>query len=86
MGEDLRRRDDRPADDSLRQKSRGNGVIFGLLALALILAIGFFYMTNERLEDRQADAITRAAGSMDDAAKVVGDAAKDAAGKLRNGH
>lgn len=66
------------------ERSRGNGVVFALVALALILAIGFFYLTNEKRGDWQADAMTKAAGSIDDAAKVVGDAAKNAADKLRN--
>lgn len=69
-----------PGEDHLR----GSGLIFALIALALILAIGFFYFTNERAEDRRADKVTQAAHSVEDAAKVVGDAAKDAADTLRN--
>ncbi|MFC3442005.1 hypothetical protein ACFOKF_12580 [Sphingobium rhizovicinum] len=71
-------------DRSVVERSRGSGVVFALVALALILAIGFFYLTNDRREDRQADAVTEAAGSVDDAARVVGDAAKNAADALRN--
>lgn len=68
------------------ERSRASGVVFALVALALILAIGFFYLTNDRNEDRQADAVTRAAGAVDDAAMVIGDAAKNAADTLRNDH
>ncbi|MDO7834902.1 hypothetical protein Q4610_07560 [Sphingobium sp. HBC34] len=66
------------------ERSRGSGVVFALVALALVLAIGFFYLTNDQRNDRPADAVTRAAGSIDDAAKVVGDAAHNAADRLRN--
>lgn len=71
---------------SVVQRSRGSGVVFALVAIALILAIAFFYMTNERRGDRQADKVTQAAGSVDDAAKVVGEAARNAADTLRNDH
>jgi len=54
------------------------------VALALILAIGFFYLTNESREDRRADAITQAADSVDNGARIVGEAARNAADKLRN--
>ncbi|WP_298401279.1 hypothetical protein [Sphingobium sp.] len=69
---------------SVAERSRGSGVVFALVVLALILAIGFFYLTSDRREDRQADAVTEAAGSVDDAARVIGDAAKNAADTLRN--
>lgn len=85
MGEDPRRRREVAAHAPLSEQSRGSGVIFALVTLALILAIGFFYMTSERRSDRQADAITHAADSVDSAARVVGDAAQNAAGQLRNG-
>ena len=75
---------DRPPHVSVVERSRGNGVVFALVALALILAIGFFYLTNERRGDRQAEQVTKAAGAVDDAARVVGDAAKNAADTLRN--
>ncbi|WP_088181781.1 hypothetical protein [Sphingobium sp. Z007] len=78
------REDDRSPPATVIERSRGSGVVFALVALALILAIGFFYLTNERREDRQADKVTKAAGSVDDAARMVGDAAKNAADKLRD--
>lgn len=78
------REDDRPPPNIVIERSRGSGVIFALVAIALILAIGFFYLTNERREDRQADKVTKAAGSLDDAARAMGDAAKNAADKLRD--
>jgi len=80
------RDEDRPHHVSVVDRSLNSGVVFALVALALILAIGFFYMTNERRGDRQADKVTEAAGSVDDAARVVGDAAKNAADTLRNGN
>lgn len=71
---------------SVVQRSHGSGVVFALIAIALILAIGFFYLTNERRGDAQADKVTQAAGAVDDAAKVVGEAARNAADTLRNDH
>ena len=84
MVDDPARRDDPPVQISKMERSKGSGVVFSLVVLALLLAIGFFYLTNDRRDDRRADAVTRAAGSVDDAAKVVGDAAKNAADTLRN--
>ncbi|MBV2146912.1 hypothetical protein KRZ98_01215 [Sphingobium sp. AS12] len=84
MGNDPTGRDDPSVHVIIVERSRGSGVVFALVALALILAIGFFYLTNDRRDDRQAEAVTGAAQSVDDAAKMVGDAAKDAADKLRN--
>ncbi|KMS58604.1 hypothetical protein V473_11025 [Sphingobium cupriresistens LL01] len=80
------REEDRPPPITTVERSGGSSVVFALVALALILAIGFFYMTNERRGDRQADKVTQAAGSVDDAARVVGDAAKNAADTLRDGN
>ncbi|OAN53611.1 MULTISPECIES: hypothetical protein [unclassified Sphingobium] len=65
-------------------RSHGSGLVFALVALALLLAIAFFYLTNDRREDRRADKVTEAAGAVDDAAGVVGDAARNAADTLRN--
>jgi hypothetical protein len=56
------------------------------VALALLLAIAFFYLTNDHRADRQADKVTQAASSVDDAARVVGEAARNAADRLRNDH
>jgi len=65
------------------KRSRGSGVLFALVAIALILAITFFYLTKER-ESGQEKVITEAAESADSAARVVGNAAQDAANRFRN--
>lgn len=83
MGYDPGQRDPQPPPPIV-ERSRGSGVVFALVALALILAIGFFYLTNDERGDRQADAVTRAAGSVDDATRAVGDAARNAADTLRH--
>ena len=76
--------DDEPPEDMNRiERSRGSGVIFALVAIALILAIGFFYLTKER-ESGPDTVVTDAAESVDSAATVVGDAAQKAADQLRN--
>ena len=80
-------REERCGDSgSLADRPRSGGMVFALVALALILAIGFFYMTSERRADRAADKVTKAAGTVDDAARVVSEAAKNAADRLRDGH
>lgn len=65
------------------QRSRGSTVIFAIVAIALILAIGFFYLTKER-ENRVGDTLIEAADSPDSAAHVVGDAAQNEAASNRN--
>jgi hypothetical protein len=66
------------------ERGGNGGMIFAIVALALVLAIGFFFMTAERRDDARTEAVTGAAQSVDEAARAVGDAAKDAANKLRN--
>lgn len=88
MDEDRRTESSMPHKDSTEPvsvsgRSRGSLIIFVLVAIALILAIGFFYMTKDR-NDRPADALTTTAESADSAAHVVGNAAKSAADRLRN--
>lgn len=61
-----------------RAVPRGPALIILLVVLALILAVGFFYMTEVR-RDRQAEQVTEAAGKLDGAADRLGDAARDAA-------
>ena len=73
---------DRPEEMMRAERSRSSGVIFALVAIALILAITFFYLTKER-EDRESRVITEAAESADSAARVVGNAAQQAADRLR---
>lgn len=77
--DDLPGRSPRPSDTG---RPHGSGLVFLLVALALILAIGFFYLSKER-SDREADRMTQAANSVDDAARVVGDAARNAADSFR---
>lgn len=72
--------DDRP----LNCQRRRGGMVFVIIALALLLAIGFFFLTNQRREDAQSRAITNAAETVDDAARSVGDAAQRAMDKLRD--
>lgn len=74
--------DEEMSDPPLAQRRRGSGIIFLLVAIALILAVGFFYLTKDR-EDNQPNVVTQAE-SDDSAARVVGNAAKDAANSLRN--
>lgn len=86
MDEDRRTESSMPHRDSAEPvsgRSRGSLIIFVLVAIALILAIGFFYMTKDQ-NDRPADALTTTAESADSAAHVVGNAAKSAADRLRN--
>ncbi|WP_336970309.1 hypothetical protein [Sphingobium aromaticiconvertens] len=72
--------DDRP----LNCQRRRGGMVFVIIALALLLAIGFFFLTNQRREDAQSRAITDAAETVDNAARSVGDAAQRAMDKLRD--
>lgn len=65
------------------ERPRGSGIIFALVAIALILAIAFFYLTKDR-NDGPANAVSNAANGADSAAYVVGDAARNAADTLRN--
>ena len=59
-----------------------SGVVLGVVALALILAVGFFYLTNDDRRDRRADAVTQAAASADEAVQSMGDATRNAANDL----
>lgn len=72
-----------PFVEDVETRPRAGGVIFALVAIALILAIGFFYLTEHRRNDRRADAVTGAAQSVDDAARVMEEAARNAADRLR---
>nr|WP_242124760.1 hypothetical protein [Sphingobium sp. Sx8-8] len=78
-----------PEPDPTMARPRGSLIIFALVAIALILAIGFFYLTKEGngdQADRLIEAANSAANSSDSAAHVVGDAAKNAANALYNKH
>lgn len=76
-------RERQPPDIPVVNRQAGSAIIFAIIALALLLAVGFFYLTGDRDDDRPADTVTQAAGSLDDAARSVGDAAKNAAHSLR---
>lgn len=77
------KKDDLAREDSdemiSTERSRGSGIIFVLVAIALILAISFFYLTKER-DEGPVGQITES----DSAAYVIGDSARDAADTLRN--
>lgn len=59
----------------------GTRLIMLLVGLALVLAVGFFYATEQR-RDRRADEVTAAAGKLDRTAEKLGDAAQDAANRF----
>lgn len=81
-GRDLPAERGRPDDMTQAGQSRGTGVIFALVAIALTLAIAFFYLTRES-EVRESRAITEAAETDDSAARLVEDAAHDAVRAVR---
>ncbi|EQB30682.1 hypothetical protein [Sphingobium ummariense] len=54
-----------------------------MIAVALLLAIAFFYLTHHRRDDRAADDLTQAASSADNAVISISDAAKNAADTMR---
>jgi len=78
-----------PHEDAGRSKKygvdrlHGSGITFALVAIALILAIGFFYLTNDHSRDKRADVVTGTAQSVDEAAQVIEKAARNAADRLR---
>lgn len=72
--------DDRPL---CRQRSR-SGIIFVIIALALLLAIGFFFLVERHRDDARGAAATQAAEAIDNAARSVGDAASRTFDRLRN--
>lgn len=65
--------DSRPTDGQ-----RSSAIIFAIVAIALLLAIGFFYLAGNRHEDRPVDTANNAALSLDDAARTVENAARNA--------
>lgn len=72
--------DDRP----LNCQRRRGGMTFVIVALALVLAIGFFFMVDQRNDDVRGRAITDAAETVDNAARTIGDAGQRAMNKLRD--
>jgi uncharacterized protein HemX len=65
------------------EQTRGSGMIFVLVAIALILAISFFYLTKDR-DDEQSRVMTEVVQTSGSAADVVGDAAQQMADRLRD--
>ncbi|QUT04694.1 hypothetical protein KFK14_16845 [Sphingobium phenoxybenzoativorans] len=74
-----------PLPLNAQSRLHGNGVIIAIVAIALILAIGFFYVASERRDDARSNAAIGAAEAVDQAARNVGDATKKAAEKLQSG-
>ncbi|HEX7782941.1 MAG TPA: hypothetical protein VF509_09055 [Sphingobium sp.] len=74
---------DRPLCEQSRL--RGSGIIIAILAIAVLLAVAFFYISSERREDARTNAAINAAEAVDNAARNVGDATQKAAEKLRSG-
>jgi hypothetical protein len=60
--------------------------MLGLIAIAMVLAIGFFYLAGGREKDAVSDAAISAANSVDKAAGKVGDATRDAGQKFEEKH
>lgn len=68
-------------NDGPRDPARSHWAMILIVAMALILAVGFFYMTEQR-RDRRADQITDAAGNLSGAADRLSDAARDATNRF----
>ena len=62
-----------------------SAMTFLIVALALVLAIGYFFLTSERRADRGSDAVTQMADDVDNGARAVGDAAAGSLDRLRKG-
>ncbi len=72
--------DDRP----LCRQRRSSGVVLAIVAIALLLAIGFFFFAERRSDSREDTALTNAAQTVDDGARSIGDAASHTLERLRN--
>ena len=62
-----------------------SAVIFLIVALALLLAIGFFYLTKDSADRNGADTVLDSIESADNVAISVGDAARDTIDNFRPG-
>lgn len=76
------RTDTQESEDDMiaAERSRGSGLIFVLIAIALVLAISFFYLTKED----SGGPVDSAIEESNSAAHVVGESARQAADTLRN--
>lgn len=54
----------------------GSVVVLGIIGLALLLAIGYFLLVNDRREGSKTEAVIGTAQSVDKAANSIVDAAK----------
>lgn len=69
-------------DGAERGGSEG-GIIFALLAIALLLAIAFLFLTDRRRADHMSEKAVDAAIAVGNGAQAVGDAARNTAEELR---
>lgn len=76
--------DNRRPSVTIVEHRGGNGVVMGIIAIALVLAIGFFLLVSDKRQDAQTQAAIDAAQSVDRAAQKMGDAAAEAARKMRD--
>ncbi|MDX3900312.1 MAG: hypothetical protein QHC40_07370 [Sphingobium sp.] len=72
--------DDRP----LCRQRRSSGVVLAIVAIALLLAIGFFFLAGRHPGSKEDAALTKAARTVDDGARSIGDAASHTLDRLRN--
>lgn len=65
---------------TVERRGGGSGLLWGLVALALIAIVGFFLLQMSRNDAAETNAVSEAAssvaGSVDGAADAVGDAAR----------
>jgi len=71
--------------ESVVEPQGGRMVIVGIVVIAFILAIAFFYVAGARDRHDQSETVMRAAESVEVAARNVGDAARSAAERMRKG-
>lgn len=72
---------DRPTTTIVEKSGGGGMALIALVALALIAAIAYFVVTQDRRDAARDGAVTEAAQSVDSAATKIGDAAQRAVDK-----
>ncbi|MBB3983477.1 hypothetical protein GGR44_003168 [Sphingobium fontiphilum] len=65
------------------QGASEGGIIFALLAIALLLAIAFLFLTDRRRADHVSETAVDAAIAVGNGAQAVGDAARNRAEEWR---